>query len=340
MSPLPELLEMDRFEDEPRGERAHDRRQARHPGQVGQQKAEREGYADQDPRPPQPRRARKQAGGDPRADEERAREEPHRLQGDLHLRPDPGGSPALPRGDDGAGDGGEDNQPKDVVHDGGPEDDPRLLALRFPDVLEDTRRDPDARGAQGGTEEGVGLPGMPGNEPGPDQPAEGEGRDDAQHRHEERGEPHAQDVPDRRFQPHLEQEHHHADPGEEVDAGIGRDPLEPVDARKVKVAEENPRQEFPEDRRLPEHDGQVSHEFRGHEDHDEVQEERDGGVLPPRERDRGEQEDGGEEQNPGGRYFSQHAALFIVFHFRTTDMSTTFRISVIVHHDTNVLYRK
>jgi len=29
--PLPELPEMDRLEDEPRGERPHDRRQARHP---------------------------------------------------------------------------------------------------------------------------------------------------------------------------------------------------------------------------------------------------------------------------------------------------------------------
>jgi hypothetical protein len=64
-----------------------------------------------------------------------------------------------------------------------------------------------------------------------------------------------------------------------------------VDAGKEKIAEENPRQEFPEDRRLPEHDRKVSHELRGHEDHDEVQEERDGRVLAPRERDRGEQED-------------------------------------------------
>ena len=153
---------------------------------------------------------------------------------------------------------------------------------------------------------------LPGNEPGPDQPPEGEGRGDAQHRHEERGEPHAQDVPDRRLQPHLEQEHHHADPGEQVDAGIGRDPLEAVDARKGKIAEENPRQELPEDRRLPEHDGQVSHELRGHEDHDEVQKERDGGVLPRRERDRGEQEDGGEEQDPvNGIFLNMRPLLFI-----------------------------
>jgi len=34
-----------------------------------------------------------------------------------------------------------------------------------------------------------------------------------------------------------------------------------VDARKGKVSEENPRQEFPEDRRLPEQDGQVSMSF-------------------------------------------------------------------------------
>jgi hypothetical protein len=302
--PIPEFLEMDRFEDEPRRERTHDRRQARHPGQVGQQEAECKGNAEQNPRPPQSRRARKQAGCDPRAEEEGTREEPHRLQRDLHLRPDPEGSSALPRRDDGTGDGGQDDQSENVVHDGGPEDDPRLLASGFPDVLKDARRDADARGAQGGPEEGMGLPGIPGNEPGPDQPSEGEGRGDAQHRHEERGEPHAQDVPDRRLQPHLEQEHHYADPGEEVDAGIGREPLEPMDSRKVNVAEENPRQELPEDRRLPEHDGKMSHQLRGHEDHDEVQEERDGRVLSPRERDRGEQEDGGEGQNSGERHSS------------------------------------
>ena len=34
----------------------------------------------------------------------------------------------LRRRDDGAGDGGEDDQPEDVVDDRGPEDDPRLLA--------------------------------------------------------------------------------------------------------------------------------------------------------------------------------------------------------------------
>ena len=168
-------------------------------------------------------------------------------------------------------------------------------------------RDADARGAQGGAEEGVGVPGMFRNEPGADEPPEGEGREDAQHRHKERGEPHAQDVPDRRLQPHLEQKHHHADPGEKVDTGIGRDPVESVHARKVKVAEENPRQELPEYRRLPEQDGHVPHEFRGQQDDDQIEEQRDGGVLPRRERDRGEQEDG-EEQDSGGRYFSRHAA--------------------------------
>jgi hypothetical protein len=314
--PLPELLKMYGFEDETRRERAHDRRQSRHTGQVRQQEAERERDADQNPRPPQSRRARKDSGSDPRADEERARKEPHRLQGDRHLWPDPFGRPAQLRSDDGAGDGGEDDQPEDVVDDRGPEDDPRLLAAGFPDVLEDARRDADARGAQGGSEEGVGLPGIPGNEPGPDHPPEGEGRGDAQDRHEERGEPHAQDVPDRRLQSHLEQEDHHADPGEKVDAGIGRDLLESVDARKVKITEENARQELPEDRRLTDQDGQVSHELRGHEDHDEVQEERDGGILAPRERDRGEQEDGGEEQYPGGRRSTRHAAPFLIGHFR------------------------
>ncbi len=139
------------------------------------------------------------------------------------------------------------------------------------------------------------MPGLFRKEPGPDQPPEGEGGGDSQHRHEERGETHPKDVPDRRLQSHLEQEHHHADPGEEVDSRVGRDPGESVDAGKVKVAEENPRQELPEDRRLSEQDGQVPHELRGQQDDHEVQQQRDGRILPRRERDRGKQEDGGDE---------------------------------------------
>jgi hypothetical protein len=64
----------------------------------------------------------------------------------------------------------------------------------------------------------------------------------------------------------------------------------------VKVAEENPRQELPEHRRLAQENGQVPHQFRGQQDDDEVQGQRDGGILPRSECDCGKQEDGGEDQ--------------------------------------------
>ncbi len=63
------------------------------------------------------------------------------------------------------------------------------------------------------------------------------------------------------------------------------------------------------------------------------------GSSPPRERDRGEQEDGGEEQKSGGRHFSHRGTLplSVTFEGRPVD---DFLIPFIVAYNTNVLYRK
>jgi len=75
-----------------------------------------------------------------------------------------------------------------------------------------------------------------------------------------------------------------------------------VHAHQVKIAQEYARQELPEHRRLTQENGQVPHQFCGQQDDDEVQEQRDGRVLPRGERDGGKQEDSGEYRNPDGRF--------------------------------------
>ena len=80
--PLPELLEVNGFEDETRRERAHDRRQPRHPGQMGRGGGRRRRATTRsEPPPPAGAPRPETAGGGPRADEERAGKEADRASG-------------------------------------------------------------------------------------------------------------------------------------------------------------------------------------------------------------------------------------------------------------------
>ena len=149
-----------------------------------------------------------------------------------------------------------------------------------------------------------------GQEPGADEPSQPEGSRHAQNRDEERGYPHAEDFPDRGFQSYLEQQDDDPDPGKDVDEGVGGDPLESADPEESEIPQQDPGAELSENGRLAQQDPQMSHQFRGQKDEDEVEQKRQGRIFA-RGEDHGRQQ---EEDDRKGKDASHHRNSCLPFY--------------------------
>ncbi len=121
-----------------------------------------------------------------------------------------------------------------------------------------------------------------GEPPGAHTPAQGEGCDHAECRHEQRGPADLEHLTDRRFETDLEQQEQDSDLREHVDERVGLEGLEARESREGEVPQKNPRDELAQHRRLAHPHGQVAAELRREQNHDQPKGNRGYGVITHR----------------------------------------------------------
>jgi hypothetical protein len=176
----------------------------------------------------------------------------------------------------------EDDEAEDIVEHRGAQDQARLARLVPAQVLEHARGDPDRGGAQGRSNEGLRVDGRVGNQEHRHPHAEHGGRDHAGHGHPQRGEAHPKHLGNRRLQSDLEEQEKHAETGEESEFRTPRGLIEGWKHRASDHAEDDPGDQFAQDRGLSEHLGEVTEDLGGNEDDGERHGNRDHGVIASR----------------------------------------------------------
>ena len=151
---------------------------------------------------------------------------------------------------------------------------PRLAGVHDPEVLEHAGGDADAGRREGRPQEQVHVPrGAVGHEDGGDRIAEGDGRDDPQHRDGDGGRADRQQLVEIALQPDLEQQQDHPDLGRDGQEGRGLQRVEELDAGQADVAEDDAEEQLAQHRGLVQPLHQLAPELRGHQDGGDGQQE-------------------------------------------------------------------
>ena len=191
------------------------------------------------------------------------------------MRPSDSAPPCVGGLDD-AGHHRQDHEAQHVVDHRGAQDDAGLAGLRLRSRSSSTRAVmPDAGGGQRRAQEGVHVArSASGRSQRADRPAQREGRDHAEHRHQERRQPDREHLRDGGLEPDLEQQEQHADLGEHVDGRVVADRLEPGKPSSARLPSRMPTSSSPSTAGWPEARGQVAAQLGADEDDREKEDHR------------------------------------------------------------------
>jgi hypothetical protein len=178
------------------------------------------------------------------------------------------------------------HQPKDVIQDRRTEDNLPLSTLHHAKIPQDSHGDRNAGGRKGGPYEDMNEGRAVGKEPCRGAPPQQDGDYDPDCGHEEGRQAHSGQRPQVGLQPYIEEEDQHPDLGQDQQRRIRADEGNALPSEKwwEEIAEHDPDQQFPEDRRLPPPFGQQTPDLRRDHQHGQPKQDWTGSRVPVRAR--------------------------------------------------------